>query len=93
MVARWDEAHACWRQEGIEAIQFKEEERELQFRTAYFGTLALMQDRYVNMPFQSWTLRPRAPGHCALTIIAAINEVTIDIRVRSSLINHMLIKS
>ena len=83
VVARWDERHACWRQEGFEAIQFKEEERELQFRTAFFGTLALLQDRYVNMPFQSWTLRPRAPGHCALTVIAAINEVTIDIRVRA----------
>lgn len=83
VVARWDERQTCWRQDGVEAVQFREEERELQFRTAFFGTLALLQDRYVNMPFQSWTLRARAAGHCALTVIAAINEVTIEIRVRA----------
>ena len=57
------------------------EERELQFKTAFPGPIALFQDRYMNMPFQSWSLRPRGANHCVLTLIASINEVSIEIKV------------
>ena len=44
--------------------------------------MALVQDKHINMPFQSWEMRPRAPNHVVLTIIAAIIEVEFEIRVR-----------
>ena len=55
--------------------------RLLSFRTKQFCTLALIQDAHVNMPFQSWELRPRAVNHAQLTIIAAVVEVEIQIKV------------
>ena len=58
------------------------DERTFRFKTRFFGTMALVQDKHINMPFQSWEMRPRAPNHVVLTIIAAIIEVEFEIRVR-----------
>jgi hypothetical protein len=55
--------------------------RLLTFRTRQFCTMALIQDTHVNMPFQSWELRPRDVNHAQLTIIAAVVEVEIQIKV------------
>lgn len=55
--------------------------RIFSFKTAYFGTFALLQDSHLNMPFQSWELRPHRTNACVLTIIAAIVEVEIEIKV------------
>jgi len=56
----------------------------MSFRTQQFGTLALMQDAHVNMPYQSWELRPRAAANRAqLTVTAAVVEVEIQIKVRT----------
>jgi len=51
------------------------------FKTAYFGTMALLQDAHINMPFQSWELRPHKLNSAVLTIIAAIIEIEIEIKV------------
>lgn len=53
----------------------------LSFRAAQLGTMALIQDTHINMPFQSWEMRPRDVNHAVLTIIAAIVEVEIQIKV------------
>ena len=39
------------------------------------------QDLYLNMPFQSWELRPHAVNSCLFTVIAAIVELEIEIKV------------
>ena len=57
------------------------DKRQLSFRTARFGSLALIQDTHINMPFQSWEIRPRGANHAVFTIIAAIVEVEIQIKV------------
>ena len=44
--------------------------------------MALVQDAHINMPFQSWELRPRGVNHAIFTVIAAIVEVEIEIKVR-----------
>lgn len=44
--------------------------------------MALVQDAHINMPFQSWELRPRGINHVLFTIIAAIVEVEIEIKVQ-----------
>jgi len=57
--------------------------RLISFRILQFGTVALIQDAHVNMPFQSWELRPRTTNHAQLTITAAVVEVEIQIKVRA----------
>jgi hypothetical protein len=63
-------------------FSFVSEKRTLTFRTARFGTMALIQDTHINMPLQSWEIRSRAVNHCVMTIIAAIIEVEIQIKVK-----------
>ncbi|CAH1786904.1 unnamed protein product, partial [Owenia fusiformis] len=79
-VARWDAEEKCWRLDGFTDISFSEENRTFSFKTAYFGTMTLLQDLHINMPFQSWELRPHGTNHAVLSIIAAIIEVEIDIK-------------
>ena len=59
--------------------------RLISFRIEQFGTVAMIQDAHVNMPFQSWELRPRgAANHAQLTVTAAVVEVEIQIKVRAA---------
>ena len=59
------------------------ETRRLTFKTCYFGTFALLQDVHINMPFQSWEVRPKGLNNCLLTLIAAIVELEIEVKVRA----------
>ena len=60
---------------------FFTEERIFSFKTRFFGTMALVQDKHINMPFQSWEIRPKGPNHVVISIIAAIVEVEMEIKV------------
>lgn len=44
------------------------------------------QDLYLNMPFQSWELRPHATNSCLFTLIAASIELEIEIKVYECII-------
>lgn len=79
-VARWDHDSKEWRLEGFSDHVFDEEKKMLTFKTSVFGTLALLQDSHINMPFQSWEIRPRGPNHAMFTLIAAIVEVELEIK-------------
>ena len=59
------------------------ETRRLSFKTCYFGTFALLQDVHINMPFQSWEVRPKGLNNCLFTLIAAIVELEIEVKVRT----------
>ncbi|XP_041366067.1 axonemal 84 kDa protein-like [Gigantopelta aegis] len=75
----WDDKHKLWRLNGFSDIVYNEEKRTLDFKTSRFGTLALLQDAHINMPFQSWEIRPRGLNRAVLTIVAAIVEIEIEI--------------
>lgn len=79
-VVRWDSEKKFWRVDGFHGHNFDEEKRLLAFKTNYFGTMALIQDAHINMPFQSWEIRPKGLNHAQLTIIAAIVEIEIQIK-------------
>ncbi|KAK2188252.1 hypothetical protein NP493_138g01023 [Ridgeia piscesae] len=79
-VCRWNEQLQQWQVDGFNDRVYNEENRTLSFKTNYFGTMALVQDAHINMPFQSWELRPRATNCTILTVIAAIIEVEIEIK-------------
>ena len=58
------------------------ETRRVSFKTMQFGTFTFMQDIHINMPFQSWEIRPKGLNNCLLTLIAAIVELEIEVKVR-----------
>ncbi|XP_013385748.1 protein CASC1 [Lingula anatina] len=78
-VARWDAPTKTWRLEGFSDNNYNEETKMLTFKTNYFTTFGLFQDSHVNMPFQSWEIRPRGMNKALFTLIAAIVELEIEI--------------
>ncbi|KAK3104097.1 hypothetical protein FSP39_024384 [Pinctada imbricata] len=80
VIARWDYKKRNWRQDGFSDLTYDEDNRIFSFKTGYFGMFALLQDSHLNMPFQSWELRPHKTNAAVLTIIAAIVEVEIEIK-------------
>ncbi|CAL1547102.1 unnamed protein product [Lymnaea stagnalis] len=79
-VARWDYDRKLWSTKGFSDQNFNENTRTFSFKTTHFGTFCLLQDTHINMPFQSWTLRPHRLNSAVLTITAAILEVEIEIK-------------
>nr|KAG5693296.1 hypothetical protein BaRGS_011617 [Batillaria attramentaria] len=79
-VARWDPVKQYWRTDGFSNFAYDEDNRTFKFSVRQFGTLSLLQDTHINMPFQSWELRPHGVNAAVLTIIAAIVELEIEIK-------------
>merc|ERR1712110_234503 len=79
-VAHWDANTKFFSTKNITDINYNEEARSLSFKANSFGTLCLLQDAHINMPFQSWEIRPHSLNSCVLSIIAAIVEIEIEIK-------------
>jgi len=47
----------------------------------HFTPIAIMLDRYTNMPYQTWEIKPLANNHTLYTITGATIEVAIEIKV------------
>ncbi|XP_019626496.1 PREDICTED: axonemal 84 kDa protein-like [Branchiostoma belcheri] len=78
--ARWSWSGKHWRLDGFTDIKYDEENKTLSFKTNTFGLLTVIQDSHLNMPFQSWEIRPRGNNAALFTIIAAIVELEIEIK-------------
>ncbi|XP_072418419.1 dynein axonemal intermediate chain 7 isoform X1 [Chiloscyllium punctatum] len=78
--ARWDQTGKQWRTDGIHSITFEPEEQILSFKMDTFNIFTLIQRYYVNMPFQSWILKPAAENEAILTVHAAFTKVEIRMK-------------
>ncbi|XP_067914981.1 dynein axonemal intermediate chain 7 isoform X2 [Heterodontus francisci] len=78
--ARWDPTGKQWRTDGIHSITFDPEEMMLSFKMDTFNIFTLIQRYHVNMPFQSWEIRPVAENEVILTVVAALTKVEIQIK-------------
>jgi hypothetical protein len=56
-VAWFDEDSGFWRQSGISEVKFDENTRELKFVSNRFGKFAALQDRKLDLPYQSWEVK------------------------------------
>nr|KAI8759898.1 axonemal 84 kDa protein-like [Biomphalaria glabrata] len=79
-IARWDYDRKFWVTKGFSDQNLNETTRIFSFKISHFGTFCLLQDTHINMPFQSWELRPHKLNRCLFTITAAILELEIEIR-------------
>ena len=79
-VARWHDDRKCWVSDAVTNLAYKEDQRLITFRLERFGIFTLIQDRHINMPFQSWEIRPLDANHINIHIVAAIAEVEIEIK-------------
>ncbi|KAM4676778.1 dynein axonemal intermediate chain 7 [Discoglossus pictus] len=79
-VAIWDPQSKNWKLDLITQQKYKKEQREFSFSMESFYTFALIQDSHLNMPYQSWELKPKNMDEVTMTIISAFTEIQIDIK-------------
>ncbi|XP_043394618.1 dynein axonemal intermediate chain 7 isoform X9 [Chelonia mydas] len=80
VVARWDSAGKQWRTDGISDIKYKMKEKQISFEMDAFYTITLIQDAHLNMPYQSWELRPNGTDELLFTVVTAFAEVQMQIK-------------
>ncbi|XP_007947966.1 dynein axonemal intermediate chain 7 [Orycteropus afer afer] len=80
MVARWDPEGKLWRTDGIRRVTYNSEERLITFNLETFGPVTLIQDTHINMPYQSWELRPLDVNKVLLTVTTVFTEIQIQIK-------------
>lgn len=62
-------------------MSYKSEERLITFNLETFCPVTLIQDAHINMPYQSWELRPLDVNKVLLTITTVFTELQIQIKV------------
>ncbi|KAM9229074.1 dynein axonemal intermediate chain 7 [Dugong dugon] len=80
MVARWDHEGKHWRTDGISHVIYNSEDKLVTFNLETFGPVTLIQDAHINMPYQSWELRPLAVNKVLLTVTTVFTELQIQIK-------------
>uniref|UniRef100_A0A3B5AQ31 Dynein axonemal intermediate chain 7 n=1 Tax=Stegastes partitus TaxID=144197 RepID=A0A3B5AQ31_9TELE len=78
-VARWDAAKQ-WRMDGITDVSYEEAEAKISFKMDSFQAFVLMQETYINLPFQSWELRPLGQDSAIFTVRGALIELSITVQ-------------
>jgi Cancer susceptibility candidate 1 C-terminal len=71
IVVGWDEKNHFWSTEDLHDLKFNEEKQILSFRAGRLGPLAIAAFRYVNLPYQTWELKPTSNG-IILSITAVV---------------------
>ncbi|RDD38910.1 Protein CASC1 [Trichoplax sp. H2] len=79
-LARWDDKNACWRFDGFNDVKYDEATKMIAFKIDFFGPIAIMQDKYLNLPFQFWEYTPLDLNHGKLLFMAAITEFEVEIK-------------
>ncbi|XP_067162037.1 dynein axonemal intermediate chain 7 isoform X1 [Apteryx mantelli] len=92
VVARWDPAGQQWRTDGISNIMYKTEEGKVTFEMDAFYTIALLQDAYLNMPYQAWELRPTGTDELLLILTTAFAEVQIQVKGHQCMLSSVVVE-
>ncbi|KAM9672444.1 dynein axonemal intermediate chain 7 isoform 5-T5 [Trichechus inunguis] len=69
-----------WRTDGISHVIYNSEDKLVTFNLETFGPVTLIQDAHINMPYQSWELRPLAVNKVLLTVTTVFTELQIQIK-------------
>ncbi|KAL1775913.1 CASC1 isoform X7 [Sigmodon hispidus] len=79
-VIRWDTEAKVWKKDGISDVFYNREDRLLTFNLDTLGPVTLIQDAHINMPYQSWELRPLGVNRALLTVTTLFTELQIHIK-------------
>ncbi|XP_065379968.1 dynein axonemal intermediate chain 7 isoform X13 [Macaca fascicularis] len=92
MVVRWDAEGKHWRTDGISNVSYKPNERLITFSLDTFGPVTLIQDAHINMPYQSWELRPLDVNKVLLTVTTVFTEIQIQIKENLCMLSSVKLK-
>ncbi|XP_029456007.1 protein CASC1 [Rhinatrema bivittatum] len=79
-VARWDPEGKNWRTDYITNKKYNTKDKKLSFRMNSFYTFTLIQNSHINMPYQSWELRPKDVNTVEFIITSAFIEAQLEIK-------------
>ncbi|XP_047487265.1 dynein axonemal intermediate chain 7 homolog [Penaeus chinensis] len=79
----WDENKRCWSTDYFHDVKYNEDQCVMQVRTMRLGVMGLAMNRYANLPFQSWELKPKGASSVTLTLIAAVVVADFTITVKA----------
>ncbi|XP_045410148.1 dynein axonemal intermediate chain 7 isoform X3 [Lemur catta] len=92
MVVRWDAEGKHWRTDGISNVSYNQEERLIKFCLETFGPVTLIQDTHINMPYQSWELKPLDVNNVLLTVTTVFAEIQIQIKENLCMLSSIKLK-
>ncbi|XP_040201351.1 dynein intermediate chain CFAP94, axonemal [Rana temporaria] len=79
-VARWDPESKNWKTDVIMSRSYNMEQRLLSFKMDAFHTFTLFQEAYLNMPYESWELKPNGMNEVSLTVTSAFTDIHLEIK-------------
>ncbi|XP_074860631.1 dynein axonemal intermediate chain 7 isoform X2 [Carettochelys insculpta] len=91
VVARWDSPGKQWKTDGISGIKYKMKEKQISLEMDAFYTITLIQDAHLNMPYQSWELRPKGTDELLFTVVTAFAEVQMQIKDNQCMLSSLLV--
>lgn len=89
LVAHWIPERNIWSTKDIHDIKYNEEKQTIAFRSGKLGVHGLVANRFANLPFQSWELKPeigrngREYAGVVLNVTAATIQAEFLVRVSS----------
>ncbi|XP_053696746.1 dynein axonemal intermediate chain 7 [Sabethes cyaneus] len=82
MVDREKEYMGKWTTRDIHDVKFNEDKLTIQFRIGRLGAFGFAANRYSNLPYQTWEMKPdiKNPGSVTFSLTAAVvsTEITIS---------------
>lgn len=85
LVAHWIPEKKIWSTQDVHDIKYNEEKQTITFRTGRLGVHGLATFKFINIPFQSWELKPEISrnvrGGIVLNVSAAIVQAEFVVRV------------
>ncbi|XP_018407317.1 PREDICTED: axonemal 84 kDa protein-like [Cyphomyrmex costatus] len=84
LVAHWIPEKKIWSTQDVHDIKYNEEKQTITFRTGRLGVHGLATFKFINIPFQSWELKPEISrnvrGGIVLNVSAAIVQAEFIVR-------------
>ncbi|KAK5638603.1 hypothetical protein RI129_012898 [Pyrocoelia pectoralis] len=89
IICQWQKEKKVWSTAEIHDYKYLEETASVTFRSTSFGCFAFAVNRYTNLPYQTWDLKPETNGTVTLQITAAILVITFNIKEDNISISQM----
>lgn len=80
-LVQWNAEKKCWTDEYIVDCRFNEEKQNYTFRSGRLGIFGFMVQRYSNLPYQTWELRPESANTVLFNLTAS--TVVVDFKIKN----------
>ncbi|KAF5285229.1 hypothetical protein FQR65_LT13344, partial [Abscondita terminalis] len=90
-VCMWDSGKKAWSTEDVHDYKYLEETASVTFRAKRFGMFSFVMNRFTNLPYQTWEVKPEEDGTVTVQLVAAI--LVLDFNVKGNRIAIMEVQN